>query len=81
MVCEIVESLPSPKGAPYVLCDSRFTNKKVIDAHFKKGYHLIGALKTNRVIYPKGIGIQIKQFSQYIEKNDVHLVTVNNSKY
>jgi len=81
MVCEIVESLPSPKGAAYGLCDSWFTNQKVINAHFKKGYHLIGALKTNRVIYPKGISIQIKEFTQYIEKNDVCLVTVNNSKY
>jgi hypothetical protein len=81
MVCEIVESLPSPKGAAYGLCDSWFTNQKVINAHFKKGYHLIGALKTNRVIYPKGLSIQIKEFTQYIEKNDVCLVTVNNSKY
>jgi len=81
MVCDIVESLPSPKGVAYGLCDSWFTNKKVITAHLKKGYHLIGALKTNRIIYPKGIGIQIKQFTQYIEKNDVCLVTVNNSKY
>ncbi len=32
---------------------------------FKRGYHLIGALKTNRIIYPKGYGIQIKQFTQY----------------
>lgn len=81
MVCDIVESLPSPKGAAYGLCDSWFTNEKVITAHLKKGYDLIGALKTNRIIYPKGIGIQIKNFAQYIEKNDVHLVTVNNSKY
>lgn len=81
MVCDIVKTLPSPKGAAYGLCDSWFTNKEIINAHFKRGYHLIGGLKTNRVIYPKGIGIQIKQFTQYIEKNDVHLVTVNNSKY
>lgn len=81
VVCDIVESLPSPKGTAYGPCDSWFTNQKVINAHFKKGYHLIGALKTNRVIYPKGIGIQIKQFTQYIEKDDVCLVTVNNSKY
>ena len=81
MVCEIVAELPSPKGRAYGLCDSWFTNKDVINAHFKKGYHLIGALKTNRIIYPKGINIQVKDFSQYIEKNDVCLVTVNNSKY
>lgn len=81
MVCDIAESLPVPKGAAYGLCDSWFTNEKVINAHFKKGYHLIGGLKTNRIIYPEGFGIQIKQFTQYIEKNDVCLVTVNNSQY
>lgn len=81
MVYEIVAELPSPKGKAYGLCDSWFTNKDVINAHFKNGYHLIGALKTNRVIYPKGVSIQVKDFAQYIEKNDVCLVTVNNSKY
>ncbi|AND84731.1 hypothetical protein GTH52_05195 [Clostridium tyrobutyricum] len=65
MVCNIAETLPTPKGAAYGLCDSWFTNEKIINAHFKRGYHLIGALKTNRIIYPKGYGIQIKQFTQY----------------
>jgi len=69
------------KGKAYGLCDSWFTNKDVINVHFKKGYHLIGALKTNRVIYPKGVSIQVKDFAQYVEKNDVCLVTVNDSKY
>ena len=52
MVCEIVAELPSPKGVAYGLCDSWITNKEVINAHFKKGYHLIGALKifTQRVL-------------------------------
>lgn len=81
MLCEIISELPLPQGKAYGLCDSWFTNKEVINAHFKKGYHLIGALKTNRIIYPKGVNIQVKDFAQYIEKNDVCLVTVNNSKY
>lgn len=81
MVCDIAESLPVLKGAAYGLCDSWFTNEKVINAHFKKGYHLIGGLKTNRIIYPEGFGIQIKQFTQYIEKSDVRPVTANNSEY
>lgn len=80
-ICEMVDTLPTPKGPAYGLCDSWFTNEKVINAHFQKGYHLIGALKTNRIIYPKGIRIQVKDFAQYIEKNDVHPVTVNGSKY
>jgi len=81
MVCDLVDTLPNAKGKAYGLCDSWFTNKKVVNAHLKKGFNLIGALKTNRIIYPKGIGIQIKEFIQYIEKKDVRLVTVNRSKY
>jgi len=81
MVCDIVSSIPTFEGRVYGLCDSWFTNKKVIDAHLSRDFHLIGALKTNRIIYPKGINISIRDFAQYIEKNDVHLVTVNNSQY
>lgn len=81
-ICEIVATYPMPKGPAYGLCDSWYTNEKVINAHFKRGYHLIGALKTNRIIYPQGIRIQIKDFAaKYIEKNDVHPVTVNGSTY
>lgn len=42
MVYEIVAELHSPKGKAYSLCDSWFINKDVINAHFQKGYHLIG---------------------------------------
>ena len=80
-VCRIIDVLPPATGEAYGLCDSWFTCRQVIDAHWKKGYHLIGGLKTNRIIYPQGIGIQIKDFEAYIEKSDVHLVTVNNSSY
>lgn len=80
-VCRIIDSLPVATVASYGLCDSWFTSQRVIEAHFKKGYHLIGALKTNRVIYPQGLRIQVKDFQTYIEENDVHLVTVGRSSY
>nr|WP_235062578.1 hypothetical protein [Thermoanaerobacterium aotearoense] len=80
-ICEMVSMLPISKGAVYGLYDSWYINKKVIETHFERGYHLIGALKTNRIIYPQGIRIQIKDFAQYIEKNEVCLVTVNGSIY
>ena len=80
-VCEMIEQLPSADGQAYGLCDAWYTCEKVINAYFKKGYHLIGALKTNRVIFPKGIRLQIKDFAQYIKRNDVCPVTVNNVKY
>ncbi|WP_199882975.1 hypothetical protein [Clostridium beijerinckii] len=81
MVCEIVAELSSTKGKTYGLYNSGFINKDVINANFQKGYHLIEALKTNRIIYSKGISVQVKDFAQYIEKNYVCLVTLSNSKY
>ena len=80
-VCQIVNSLPVATGPAYGLCDSWFTCRKVIEAHFKKGYHLIGGLKTNRIIYPQGIKTSIKDFAVHIASNDVHLVTVNRQSY
>lgn len=81
MVCRNAEKLPIATRPAYVLCDSWYTCEDVINAHFKRGYHLIGGLKTNRVIFPQGVRVQIQQFAQYIHKNDVHLVTVGASKY
>ena len=81
MVCDIAKELPTSFGKAYALCDSWFTCEKVVNAHFAKGYHLIGGLKTNRNIFPKGIKISVSKFAKYIEKNDVCLVTVNHSRY
>lgn len=80
-VCQIVANLPTATGPAYGLCDCWFTCKKVIEAHFKKGYHLIGGLKSNRIIYPQGIRTSIKDFAACIAQNDVHLVTVNRQSY
>ena len=79
-VCRMIELLPQSSQG-YLLADNWFTCEDVINACFKKGYHYIGGLKTNRNIFPKGICLQIKDFTQFIEKNDVDLVTVGNSSY
>ncbi len=80
-VIELSKKLPIPKNKGYALFDSWFTCPKVLDAYASRGYNCIGAIKTNRIIYPQGIKINISNFAQYIKKNDVNLVTVNNSKY
>jgi hypothetical protein len=79
--CEMIESLPVSEGKSYVLCDSWYTNKRVVNSSFVRGYHYIGALKTNRIISPKGIKIQLKEFTKYIEEKDVYPVTVNGVRY
>ncbi len=50
---------------------------------WQRGSVPIGALKTNRVIFPVGIKQQVSQFAQFIRKTDrnVNLVTVGNRSY
>jgi hypothetical protein len=79
---DLISELPIPETTAYFLTDSWYTNGKIIDTCAAKGYHFIGAMKTNRIIYPQGIHISIAEFAaKCIEKNDVNLVTVNSSKY
>ena len=81
-VMEIAESMPVPPNKAYALFDSWYNCPKIINAYAKQGYHCIGGLKTNRIIYPQGIRIGISNFvDKYVHKSDVHLVTVNNSEY
>lgn len=77
-VRSIVEELPMPPVISYFLCDSWYTSSKLMDFIVQKGFHTIGALKTNRLIYPSGVNINIKEFSKLIHKKDdnVSLVTV-----
>lgn len=84
MVCQIAEQLPfGVHHKAYALCDSWFTCKKVIDAHARRNYELIGALKSNRVIYPTqcALGISVGQFAKSITKSKANLVTVGKRSY
>ena len=81
-VIELVSDLPILETTAYFMADCWFSCPKIIDACAARGYHYIGALKTNRIIYPKGIHISIADFAaKYISKKDVNLVTVNGHKY
>lgn len=39
----------------YLLCDSVHTCGDMMDAFIKRCFYTIGALKTNRIVYPCGI--------------------------
>lgn len=80
-VCDLAQTLPLPPHGGYCLVDSWFTCPRVMDAYAAAGYHVIGALKTNRILYPQGIRVSIQDFAQHIRKEDVRLVTVNGSSY
>ena len=80
---ELIGKLPAPKTKAYFLTDSWYTNGKIIKACKKRGYEFIGALKTNRIIYPQDVlHFSIAKFAATaINKDNVSLVTVNAKNY
>lgn len=82
LAIEMLSSLKGKRAQPvYVLVDSWYPSQALIEACLKQGFHVIAMLKTNRILYPKGIAIQAKEFARYIEPNDTRLVTVGNERY
>ncbi len=83
IVRDIARELPVPPVISYFLCDSWYTSAKVMDAFIKRGFYTVGALKSNRVIYPHGIRQKISSFALHLRKTDsaVRLVTVGSRKY
>lgn len=79
--CDLAKTIPIPPRLGYALVDSWYTCPKLINAYAARGYQFIGALKTNRILYPQGIRVRLDTFASYVTKKDVHLVTVNGSTY
>lgn len=83
IVQDIADELPIPPVVSYFLCDSWYTCGDIMDAFIKKGFYTIGALKTNRILYPCGIKQKISEFALHLRKTDtaVSLVTAHSRSY
>ena len=83
IVQEVASELPVPPVTSYFLCDSWYTCGGIMDAFIKRGFYTIGALKTNRILYPCGIKQKIREFALHLRKTDaaVSLVTVGSRSY
>ena len=83
VVQEIAEELPVAPVISYFLCDSWYTTAKVMDSFIRKGFYTIGALKTNRILYPCGIRRKASEFALHLRKTDpdVSLVTVGGREF
>ena len=83
IVQKIAEELPVAPVVSYFLCDCWYTSAKVMDSFIRKGFYTIGALKTNRIIYPCGIRQKVNAFALHLRKSDsaVSLVTVSGREY
>lgn len=78
---DLMANLPRYEQPTYLLCDSWYTSRTIIEAALTRGMHVIGALKTNRIIYPAGVRLQVKQFAKYLNEEDTDLVTVGQESY
>jgi hypothetical protein len=79
---ELIQSYRTGDEQVYVLVDSWYTNKELLDLCNQRGFHVIGAFRSNRKLYPKGIGIKVSEFaSQYVKSSDLHSVTVEDHTY
>lgn len=83
IVREIAEELPIAPVVSYFLCDSWYNSAKVMDSFIRKGFYPVGALKTNRILYPCGIRQKASVFALHLRKTDpgVRLVTVGGREF
>lgn len=79
---ETAASLLETEAPCYALMDIWYTCPKLIDSFCAKGYHTIGALKTNQIICSQGIRSSISEFAAAcIRKSNANPVTVGKDCY
>jgi hypothetical protein len=81
MTLNIIADLPTATQKSYALMDSWYTSTKIINGFTGRNYDVIGAIKTNRVIYPNDKKISIADHVQTLTQNDFHSVTVKTDEY
>ena len=81
----LISGLSKKLNRLIVLADSWYSSKAIFDATASNENHnYIGAIKTNRVLYPKShnsLGIRIPMFAKSLPLNTFDLVTVRKKKY
>ena len=83
IVQEIAQELPAPPFPSFFLYDSWYTSADIIQAFIRKGFFTVGALKTNRILYPAGYKMQVSELASYMKESmpSIHTVTVGKRKY
>ena len=83
IVENIAKELPVPPILSYFLCDCWYTSEKIINTFAQKGFHTIGALKTNRLLYPSGMKKKLSELAAELSvtHNGFDLATVKKRKY
>ena len=67
----------------YFLCDCWYVSEKIINTFAQRGFHTIGALKTNRLLYPSGMKKKLRELAAELSvtPREFDLVTVKKRNY
>ena len=81
MANELLDSLPETDAQIIFEMDSWYTCKRLWDKALEKDITLIGAMKTNRILYPDGRRRSAQDYAAMLPNDQYHLVTVGGHEY
>ena len=83
LVQDIAKELSTPPVQSYFLCDCWYVSEKIINTFAVQGFHTIGALKTNRLLYPLGMKKKLSELAAELSvtHKNFDLVTVKGRNY
>lgn len=78
---DILRSLPETEAKTIVLTDSWYTGTSLLHLCNERNFTLIGAIKTNRILYPDGQKISAAEYAASLTEAHFHPVTVKEHTY
>lgn len=81
MAVQLIDSLPETDARVILQMDSWYTCKRIWNKAKEKNITLIGALKTNRILYPDGKSCPACDYAAILSQDQYHLVTVGGHEY
>ncbi|MCX7921559.1 MAG: IS701 family transposase [Clostridia bacterium] len=81
LAMQLIDEFVPATEITYLLVDAWYTSGKLMLHALRKGYHTVGRIKSNRVIYPGGIKTNVKEFATHIRKDETCPVTAGEDTY
>ena len=81
MAKDIIDSLPETDARVIAMCDSWYTCAGLVNLCTERKITMIGALKTNRVIFHEGRRTKITDYAKTLSIEDFHPIKYNGHDY
>ena len=81
MAVQLLDTLPETNARVILQMDSWYTCKALWNKALEKKVTLIGAMKTNRILYPDGHRCSAQDYAAMLPNGQYHLVTVGGHEY